>query len=295
LWRRVDRFDVALPGSPPGGQTYLLIGSDSRAFATSERDRARYGSASAVHGARADIVLLVRTGDAGTRVLELPRDLHVLSQVGISDLASTYIAGPQGTVDSLCHTLGVGVDHVAMLEFSGLRSIVDAVGGITITADAPTRDRVTGLTIPRAGESRLDGEQALAYVRARNLETETPRGWVPVPSPTIDRTTRARTVLEQIGGRLQVRASRPSSTQSQLWALASAIRVDNAMGMRDMLNMQHALARLRSAHRYTLASRPAAGAATVGLLGPNDIAALKAFQGPASSRKCSIPGARSSP
>lgn len=293
LWRRIGRFDVAAPGSPPGGRTYLLIGSDSRAFVDSERERERYGSTAAVRGARADIVLLVRIGDHGTRVLELPRDLRVFSpQAGIVELASTFEAGPQGTVDSLCRTLGIGIDHVAVLEFDGLESVVDVVGGVEIRSDAPTRDRVTGLHIAHAGATRLDGEQALAYIRARHVEIETTRGWEPVPSQPIDRARRAQIVLDEVGARLDTSFMHPFATHRRLWALTGALRVDRSMGVGDMRALQHALARLTSAPRYTLPSRPAAGASTLGLLSPDGVETLETFEGASgtSSGRCAMPG-----
>ena len=65
-------------------------------------------------------------------------------------------------------TTGVPIDHYAVINFDGFRSIVDALGGVEVCSPEPLRDRESGLDIP-AGTTRLDGDQALSYVRARKI------------------------------------------------------------------------------------------------------------------------------
>ena len=187
IWSRIDQRHLALPGSA-AGTTYLIVGSDSRAFVQSSADRARFGSASKTAGERADIVLLVRRVGGRTTVLNVPRDLVVLTPSGIpTRYTVTLNDGLQSLVDTTCHSLGVGVDHVALVHFDGIRNAVDAVGGVELTFATPMRDRVTGLSIATAGRHRLDGQQALALVRARTLERELGGRWEAVPSSASQR------------------------------------------------------------------------------------------------------------
>ena len=67
VWSRIDQRHLALPGSA-AGTTYLIVGSDSRAFVQSSADRAHLGSSRAA-GERADIVLLVRRTNGRTAIV----------------------------------------------------------------------------------------------------------------------------------------------------------------------------------------------------------------------------------
>jgi len=65
--------------------------------------------------------------------------------------------------------LGISIDNGIVADFEAFRSVVDTLGGITITLDKPfTESQQWGseFTIP-AGENTLDGEQALYYARSR--------------------------------------------------------------------------------------------------------------------------------
>jgi LCP family protein required for cell wall assembly len=231
-WRRIDRVHVDFPGSPPGGKTFLLIGSDARSFVKSDRDRSLFGTPPATEGERADIILLVRTlPSGGTRVLGIPRDLVTVLPNGVPiRMTQTLLRGPQTVVDTLCQSLGIGVDHLAIIHFDGLRRVVDAAGGITVNAPAPERDLITRLDIPHAGVNHLDGQQALAYVRSRHMEWLSPYAWIPFPPTASARSDRAREVLSQLGGRLALSPASPFSSAEKLWALTGALSVDGKAG-----------------------------------------------------------------
>ncbi|WP_311632698.1 LCP family protein [Streptomyces boetiae] len=61
---------------------------------------------------------------------------------------------------------GVRVDHHLVLGFEGFAEVVDAVGGVEVELDRAEHDPNVGHSLP-AGRHLLDGEEALAYVRAR--------------------------------------------------------------------------------------------------------------------------------
>jgi len=54
--------------------------------------------------------------------------------------------------------------------------LVDAVGGVTVCVEYPTRDRNTGLYI-RPGCKNLNGVQSLAYARSRYFEEKIDGQW----------------------------------------------------------------------------------------------------------------------
>src|SRR4029077_10793182 len=67
--------------APPGGANYLIIGSDTRAFATDPGDQAAFGSPNDPNpsGQRSDTLMVahVEPGSQQTFVVSFPRDLMV--------------------------------------------------------------------------------------------------------------------------------------------------------------------------------------------------------------------------
>jgi LCP family protein required for cell wall assembly len=232
VWQRIDRVHIQFPGSPAGGTTYLLIGSDARDFVHSAADRSHFGAPDAVAGERADIILLVRkASDGQIRMLGIPRDLVTQFPDGSPvRMTLTLLRGPQTVDDTLCHSLGIGVDHLVLMHFDGLRRLVGSVGGVTVHVPAPERDLVTGLRIPHAGAAHLNGDQALAYVRSRRTQLLGPSGWRAIPQTADARSQRARDVLAQLGARIHLSAASPISSIERLWSLSGAITVDDQAG-----------------------------------------------------------------
>ncbi|MFM7067827.1 MAG: LCP family protein, partial [Actinomycetes bacterium] len=201
LWRRPNRVDVRLPGSAPGGSTVLLVGTDSRADDVGPADDRRFGTEEANPGERADVMLAVRRdADGRVRMLELPRDLLVVGARGAPvRLTTTLLSGPSGLTSSLCRSLGLGVDHIVEIRFPGLRSIIDTVGGVDVVTERPIRDTYTKFRLG-AGRHRLNGDDTLAYVAARQVEVQQPDGqWVVDPTALGNRSSKGAEVLRDIG------------------------------------------------------------------------------------------------
>jgi LCP family protein required for cell wall assembly len=151
----------------------LLLGSDSRAGA----DAAPAGGR--VDGARSDTALLVHIARGRTEAVavSIPRDTLVtrpactrpdgteLPPARRVMFNSVYaLAGPACTVKTVERMSDVRVDHLVEVDFAGFKGIVDAIGGVTVRLDQPI---ASGLRLD-AGEHRLDGEEALEFVRTRH-------------------------------------------------------------------------------------------------------------------------------
>lgn len=130
-------------------------------------DRAPQGTAVS----RSDTMLLVTVypplGYAG--MLSLPRDLWVsVPGIGPSRIntahffgeASARGQGPQLAVQTVSENFGLDIDGYVRVTFDGIVDSVDALGGLVI-------DLPTAMSGYAAGEHRLDGKQALAFVRDR--------------------------------------------------------------------------------------------------------------------------------
>lgn len=154
--------------------TVLLIGSDTRALEVDETDQ--------VSGERADTTILLHLSADRDRaqLISIPRDSMVdmpdcfledgsVVEGGVKQFNSAFSSGGAACVQrTVEQTTGIPIDHYAIVNFDGFRSIVDALGGVEVCTVEPIDDPVSGLVLP-AGTSTVAGDQALAYVRARKI------------------------------------------------------------------------------------------------------------------------------
>lgn len=245
-WFRIQRVSVDFPGSAPGGTTYLLVGNDSRSFVQSASDRMLFGSQTIFPGQHANVVILVRIRSNGApEVLSVPRDLLVRLPDGAPvRLTQSFDLGAQTLVDTVCHSLGIGVSHLVILQMNGLRSLVDDVGGITVTISTPERDLISGLSLPHAGRVYLNGGEALAYVRARHLQLLEDGRWVSASTALDERSGRAREILALIGAKLAIGPTNPFGSAGLIWDLSGVVTVDSGMSPFDMDQIGNALKQL---------------------------------------------------
>lgn len=135
----------------------LILGTDRRP-----------GEASS---ARTDLIVLTTILPARPTIgmLSIPRDLWVdIPGVGPNRINAAYFlaeaqqagSGAAAAVDTVSTNFGVDVHAYLVVEFSGFVRFVDALGGVTLELDRPMGG------VP-AGRHRLDGMQALAFVRDR--------------------------------------------------------------------------------------------------------------------------------
>jgi len=290
LWERIDRVSVRLPGSTPGGTTYLLVGSDSRAGLTSAADRASFGDTTQAPGQHADLVLLLRVPDGGgtPRVMAVPRDLLVFATpFGLGRVGPTLNHGPQGLVDSVCRTLGIGVDHLMIVSFLSFAHLVDAVGGVDVTLPVPERDSVLNFRYG-PGTFHFDGRTALTYVRVRHVEEYRNGAWQPDPEAALGRGTRAREVLAQIA-RDAPSIADPLGYTRFAWTASGAVRVDDSSGISDLRNLYDALHDLSRAQDVQLPVMFRDGNVPLATLQPTAEAVVESFQGLARRGPCAHP------
>jgi LCP family protein required for cell wall assembly len=156
----------------------LIMGSDSR-----EGSNGSYGN---VDGARSDTTLLVHVyeGRQAATVVSIPRDSFV-EIAGCKMLngensdpyktkfnAAFAIGGPVCTVKTVEKLTNVRINNFVVVDFEAFKKVVDAIGGVEVCLTSPAYDPIisgvggSGLDLP-AGYSTISGEQALAFVRAR--------------------------------------------------------------------------------------------------------------------------------
>lgn len=144
----------------------LLLGSDSRG--DDEEDyRARTGEG----GARSDVMMFVHipADRSGVYVMSIMRDLWVeVPGHGYGRVNSALGAGGyELVVDMVEEMLHTHIDHVAVIDFEGFSDLTTALGGVYVDNPQAFSGREHDPVFFPEGEIRLEGEEALWYVRER--------------------------------------------------------------------------------------------------------------------------------
>ncbi len=242
--------------APP--QTWLILGVDSRQ--TVPEGPNHYGTTSDVQGSRADIIAVAQPTEAGLTVLSIPRELTLRSKDGgIERLATSHLAGPQATVDLLCHGLGVTTTHLVTIDMAQFAGIVDSLGGVEVEIPEPVRDSYSGLSLPTAGTHRLDGVQALALVRSRHPEVLREGTWTALDEAEGHqrRAESVSSVMRALVASLAKDASRPWSAHQRAHSIAGNLTLDHGTGLMDLYSFARSATAARDGGALSLVSVPA--------------------------------------
>lgn len=124
-------------------------------------------------GVRPDVLMVVRLDPVARecRVLSIPRDTRTeLPGYGETKVNHALMVGgipyQLMVVENL---LDITIDRYALIDFTGFKELVDAVGGVTVTV--PEAVEFGGVPIA-TGRQELDGTEALAYARYRDPATQ---------------------------------------------------------------------------------------------------------------------------
>ncbi len=160
-------------GALTGPTNILLVGSDS-------------GGGDAAYGARGealnDVTILIHLSPVSKSVtaMSIPRDLYVpqpqctktdgtvapaVAQARFNTALSR--GGLNCVVASASALTGLTIAYAAKIEFDGVVSMSDAVGGVPVCLVTAINDPYSGLSLS-AGQHTLQGAQALAFLRTRH-------------------------------------------------------------------------------------------------------------------------------
>lgn len=164
--------------SPTQPATALIIGYDTRQGAD-----AKLGQQS-----RSDTIMLVRA-DPTNKTLSLfsfPRDLVVSLYCNGSNVP--YAADPQdrinaawahcgeeGTLDTVAHLTNIPISYVITVDFHGFKLLVNKLHGVYMDVDhryyIPPNSGTSAIDL-EPGYQKLDGGDALAFVRFRHTDSD---------------------------------------------------------------------------------------------------------------------------
>jgi LCP family protein required for cell wall assembly len=75
--------------------------------------------------------------------------------------------GPQLTIQTIENLTGIHIDFYVLTSFPGLKSMIDAIGGVTVDVPIPMHDHFSGSDF-EPGPLHMNGAQALAFARDRH-------------------------------------------------------------------------------------------------------------------------------
>jgi len=238
---------VSIPGLVTDGaasvMNVLLVGSDSRENVEGDLVDATGKGQAGTAGQRSDtiMVLHIDPNQQKATILSIPRDLYlpIAGTSGKDKINAAFsLGGAQKLVETIQQNLGIEINPYAEIDFAGFERAVNTIGGVKVYVDAPARDSNTGLDIPVAGCSQLDGFQALAFVRSRYYETYERGQWVHGSNSDIDRITRQQEFIRRILKKsVSSGLSNPLTLNRLIGIGVANIKVDQAMSTKDITTL----------------------------------------------------------
>nr|WP_097933579.1 MULTISPECIES: LCP family protein [unclassified Streptomyces] len=182
----IDTIDVGDAGSKnvvtDGPMNILIIGTDKR----TGKGNGGYGDKGSEGHADTTILFHVSEDRTNATAMSIPRDLMTEipeCETKNEDDTSTVIPGtpnqrfntslgqngrdPGCTMKTVENITGLRPDHFMMVDFNAVKSLTSAVGGVNVCMAKPIDDPKSHLKLPQ-GESKVQGEQALALLRTRD-------------------------------------------------------------------------------------------------------------------------------
>jgi len=268
---QLTRFDVAIDAAEVGEpRNYLLVGSDTRAGLDPD-DPADAGffddEGTVTEGTvqRTDTIMVLRVDPRSEQayLLSLPRDLWVpIADDGERNRINVAFArGRDVLVETIRQNFDIPIHHYVEVDLVGFRGLVSAIGGVPVYFSEPVRDGYSGLDVPEPGCVELDGQQALAFVRARHLEyrdAETGR-WRTDPSGDLGRMTRQQEFIRRAISKAVSKGLTNPATLNELVGIGvDHVGLDPSLDASDIVRLGRRFASFRaeSLQTYSLPATP---------------------------------------
>ncbi len=209
----LGRSLTAVPEEVAAGErvlNILLVGSDSSA-GLDPSDPVQVGRQGERFG---DVIIVAHIDERSGQIalLSFPRDLWLpLAGVNRSDRINRAfeVGGPAMLIDTIEQNFDLPIHHYVNVDFAGFQGLVEAVDSVEVYFETPARDwnvnakpeprSQTGFIVTEAGCHALDPPTALAYVRSRYYQTQTPDGtWVTDPTSDFGRISRQQDFLKRL-------------------------------------------------------------------------------------------------
>ncbi|WUI00075.1 LCP family protein [Spirillospora sp. NBC_00431] len=253
VWQRqssyngnIDRIPGVMPDdgaqrpgkNVEGTENWLLVGSDSRAEAATTGEGNQVWKPGRQ---RTDTIMLLHLPADRKKayIVSFPRDSWVeIPGYGNQKINAAFsFGGPKLLIETIENLTGVRVDHYGAIDFEGFKSMTDALGGVTVNIKQSVYDPARKKQWT-AGKQKLDGEEALLFVRQRyNL-----------PNGDFDRIKRQQAFLGALAKQAADRGTltNPLKLDRFLSALTKSISVDEGVSGGDMRSLAVSMRSVRA-------------------------------------------------
>lgn len=121
--------------------------------------------------ARSDTMILASIDPKLDKVvlISIPRDTRVKVEGTSLDkiCAANFVGGPEYAMEAVAGFLQTEIDYFVEMDFNGFKDIIDTLGGVTINVPQRMYKPEEDIDL-YPGEKRLNGREALAFVRYRD-------------------------------------------------------------------------------------------------------------------------------
>jgi LCP family protein required for cell wall assembly len=235
----IDRFGLGKIGghrpkvvAPPEALNILLVGSDSRTSRGNAREWVK-------NEQRTDSMMVVHVAAdrKSVDVISIPRDSWVdIPGYGSAKINAAYAeGGPPLLIQTIEQLTGVRIDHMGIVDFTGFKEMTDALGGVKITVPSATQDSRNFFP---AGTYRMNGKQALGYVRQRHG----------LPNGDFDRMKRQQNWIRAVIKEAMSKGTLtdPLKLNRFLQAATKAVALDDGWGINDVRGLALSLTSLKT-------------------------------------------------
>ena len=237
----------------PQAENILVVGSDTR-----YAQGTQYGRNLTTDQSDTMMIVHVAADRQWAEVMSIPRDSYVsipACQMGDGQMSppqtfkineafavgnldgNNTALGVACTIKTVEQDTGIYIDHFVVINFTGFKSMVAALGGVQECNTQPINDPLSGLKLT-AGHHMLTPIQALAYVRARYTLGD---------GSDLERITRQQAFMSSLIQRVKSKLLNPIAIYRFLDAATKSLTIDTRLGgVKGLYNLASSLRNLPS-------------------------------------------------
>jgi LCP family protein required for cell wall assembly len=254
----IPRFDVDLGDNRPAaaaGTNILLVGVDDGKGV--DLDTMLEGEwQPGVFRSDAIMVVHLREDGSEAQLISIPRDSYVpVEGYGRTKINAAFSYGGPSLLGRTVEDLtGLRIDHVAVADFEGFKGITEAIGGVLVYVPQDIVDPRFDHVFWKKGWQKVEGGQALEYVRAR----------YGLPKGDFDRVQRHQNMMRAISHRVNDMSvlANPFAVTDLVDEIASHLAVDSTLTSGAMRSLAFDALNLGTSD-ISYATAPYSGTATI--------------------------------
>src|ERR1700729_1121263 len=200
----------------PQAENIMVLGSDSRQGLSKE-----YGSGLVTDQSDTLMTIHIPACEMGNGQMSAPQQFKINEAFAIGNLDGNHTAlGVACTVKTVEQDAGIYINHFVVVNFSGFKDMVAALGGVEECNPTPIDDPLSNLHLS-AGYHMLTPTQALGYFRARYTLGN---------GSDLERIGRQQAFMSSLTQRVKSKLLNPIAIYHFLDAATKSITIDSQLG-----------------------------------------------------------------